>query len=229
MPLDPASKALILKRQAAAGWDTPAATTSRRVPDGRYRVGPRGQLQRVNLGADRGNFFFSPDEVKNEQEQVNNLVDSLGVDVNANSGKLPKRVVAGFSQFWNEWKAFYKANNGFLARHERGTYEKTLEYRAQAANWQKQIIKGGVQTTALPPLHTSQPGEDNQGKDDKVTKILKYVGIGTLVLFGLGLAAKLVHTVMLGRAQLAEAEEEAIQIADSSKRKKAARKVATIS
>jgi hypothetical protein len=58
-----------------------------------------------------------------------------------------------------------------------------------------------------------------------------YAGLavgGIVVLF---VAAKLVHTVMLGRAQLAEAEEEAIQIADSAtkRKKKAARKGATIS
>ena len=120
MPLDPASIALIVSRQKAAGW-VQTVRGGLGVPDGTYRVSARGQLQRANLGADRGNFFFSPDEVKNEQEQVNRLVDSLGVDVNAQQARLPKRVVAGFSQFWSEWKAFYNANNGFLARHERGT------------------------------------------------------------------------------------------------------------
>lgn len=227
MPLDPASIALIVSRQKAAGW-VQTVRGGLGVPDGTYRVGARGQLQRANLGADRGNFFFSPDEVKNEQEQVNRLVDSLGVDVNAQQARLPKRVVAGFSQFWSEWKAFYNANNGFLARHERGTYEKTLEYRAQASNWQKQIKKAGGETTALELLHTSQPGEDNQGKDDKIKKTLVYVGIGTLGLVTLFVLAKLVHTAVLGSAALGEAEMTAMALADAAKRKRSNRHVVTI-
>lgn len=182
----------------------------------------------MNLGADRGNFFFTPDEVKNEQEQVNRLVDSLGVDVNAQRAKLPKRIVTGFSQFWDEWKAFYKNSSGFFARHERGTYEKTLEYRAQAAAWQKQIKKAGGELTALALLHTSQPGEDNQGKDDKLKTTLMYVGFGVVGLGILFVTAKLVHTAVLGSIALGEAEETAMALADAAQRKRSNRSVVTI-
>jgi len=72
----------------------------------------------------------------------------------------------------------------------------------------------------------------NKAKDKFGFDIPKPIIYATLALLGvttLFIAAKLVHTVVLGRARLAEAEEEAIQIADSSRRKKASRKVATIS
>lgn len=162
-------------------------------------------LQRNGLGADRGDVFFSPDEVANEQLQVNTLVDSLGVDVNAHASRLPRAVVTGFGQFWTEWKAFYKARSGFFARHERSTYEKTLEYRAQATTWQQKIAaagkKVGVALTALPLQKGAQDGDADQSQ---TTKILKYVGVGTLLLVGLLIAGKLVHTIMLGEGALGQ-------------------------
>lgn len=60
-------------------------------------------------------------------------------------------------------------------------------------------------------------------------KIAIYAGIAVGGLVAVFIAAKLVHKIVLGRAELAEAEEQAIQIADASRRKKASRKVATIS
>lgn len=202
------------------------------LPDGRYHILPNGAARLIQsvrggqmLGASRGDFFFSPDEVQNEQEQVNRLVDSLGVDVNANAGKLPARITNGFVQFWNEWKAFYKDRSGFLARHERSTYEKTLEYRAQATSWQAQLKKAGAQLTAL---SLQKGGQSGDGETDRTTKILKWIGIGTAVVFGLGLAAKLVHTVMLGAAELGEAETTAMAIADAARNKRNARKLITI-
>lgn len=188
-------------------------------------AGLRLVAERNGFGANRGDFFFSPDEVANEQQQVNTLVDSLGVDVNANAARLPRAIVSGFGQFWGEWKAFYKARSGFFARHERSTYEKTLEYRAQAVAWQQRIAaagkKAGVELTSLP----LQKGSQDSGDQDQTTKILKYVGIGTAVLVGLFIAGKLIHTIVLGRAgvgSLGAAEAAAVALMDAQRRRRRA-------
>ena len=192
--------------------------------DGRALIAKRNGGQ---LGG-RGDFFFSPDEVQNEQEKVNRLVDSMGVDVNAQQAKLPATVVRGFAQFWNEWKHFFADRSGWLARHERSTYEQTLQYRDQAEAWRKKLQKVGADLAA----GQVAPAKPSQSDGNKV---LIYIGVGAIVLVGLVLAAKIAHTVALGDSESGEedfdvdaAEAEALAIVEKKRQKRHARSVLSI-
>lgn len=192
--------------------------------DGRALIDKRNR----QLGAGRGDFFFSPDEVANEQEQVNRLVDSLGVDVNAQQAKLPATTVRGFAQFWNEWKHFYADRSGWLSRHERSTYEKTLQYRDQADAWRKKLAKAGADLAAGQVTAGKPPQSDGN-------KVLIYIGVGAIVLVGIVLAAKIVHVVALGDSEPGDeefdadaAEAEALAIIEKKRQKRHARSVLSI-
>jgi hypothetical protein len=178
------------------------------------------------LGADRGDFFFSPDEVANEQNQVNTLVDSMGMDANERKSSLPKTTFTGFVRFWNEWKAFYKNKSGWAARHERSTYEKTLEFRQRAATWHDDLSKAGLKLSSSKPTDPSQgggPWQAIQKGTNKLTDVPPWVMWtvgGTVALIAVFIASKVVAKAALGGAALEEAEQEAMRLVDEKKRKK---------
>jgi len=150
-----------------------------------------GQAPYQQLGA----LINTPWAIRNEMETVNRLVDSLGVTVNA-SPKLSKSLVRQFSDFWNEWKAFYANNQSLTARFFEGSYDQTLAYRDRAMQWQARLKKAGADVTPdqiVPPSSGS--------------KTLTYIGIGAVVLVGLFIAGKLVHTIMLGDGELQGAKK----------------------
>jgi hypothetical protein len=60
------------------------------------------------------------------------------------------------------------------------------------------------------------------------TKVMVYVGIGVAAVVGLVIAGKLIRSIMLGAAELTEAENEAMAIADAAHRKRSSRSVLSI-
>ncbi len=241
MPLDPADKALILKRQAAAGWNTNSAPAPRH-----HRRGHPTRVRPRPLGA------------------ASASVDLLAaIQTNAQARHVLGIVATRLNQGYQAAETFpFTASHNLpggadakgaaidLLNQANGYAQRvyaTIPDDGAPVTAQTRKTVGVAVTNALRAvkLVSNAANNLNQGLIDDLTDYLIkkakdstgfgiprpviYAGLAVGGILALFLAAKLVHTVMLGRAQLAEAEEEAIQIADSSRRKKAARKVASIS
>lgn len=202
MPLDPKAWKLAQDRLRGPQPSTANAERDEATRIIRERNGRASQL---------GSVVNTPGQILNAMNVVNRLVDSLGVSVNSQKGRLSKTLVSQFAAFWNEWKAFYNANNGLWARLWQGTYEQVLAYQSRAAEWQQRLAKGGATVTPDVPTSDKPP--------TTATDVVMYVSIGVVAVVGLVLVTRLARSVSLGRAQLADAEKEAIQIAGAKKRR----------
>jgi hypothetical protein len=175
-----------------------------------------------------GALVNTPGQILNEMDAVDRLVDGLGVAVNSARKKLGKSLVSQVEAFWNEWKAFYGRNKGLGARLWGGVYEQTIAYRDRAMQWQARLQKAGADVT---PDQIAPPPDPNH-------QVLVYIGIGVVALIGLSIAAKLIHTIVLGNSELgqtgrsrrgrarerrwtlAEAEDAAISLMDAKRRRR---------
>lgn len=169
-------------------------------------AGRRLIAERNGLGA-----FVLPPEIRNEMNAVNQLVDGLGVSVNERRGKLPASTVKHFEQFWNEWKVFYARN---ASSWSGGVYDQAVEFRRRAVEWRDRLAKAGADVTP----------EQLAPAKDLMKDVLIKVGIGVVVLTGLFIAGKLVHTIVLGgvTGSLGEAEAAAVALMDAQRRRRRA-------
>jgi hypothetical protein len=251
VPLDPADKALILKRQAAAGWNTNTAAAPRHHHRGHHATRVRPQ----RLGA--------PSE----------SVDLLAaIQTNAQARHVLGIVATRLNQGYQAAETFpFSASHNFpggadakgaaidLLNQANGYAQKVYatipDDNAPVSPQIRQTVGIAVKNALKAVQRVSSAANNlNQGLIDDLTdyllnrlqhalpdipgfpkvprsavKVAVYAGLAVGGILALFLAAKLAHTVLLGRAQLAEAEEQAIQIAGAARRKRAARKAATIS
>lgn len=213
--MDDAAKRLIYERNGVS-----APRSSRTGFSGSFSD-PEAQRILAARNGNLGSIVNTPGQILNAMNEVDRLVDSLGTAVNAQVAKLPKTIVMQFSAFWNEWKAFYRDNSGLWSRFWEGTYEQTLGYQTRAVEWQKRLAKAGATVTPDAPASDKPPTTPGQ--------VLMYVGLGVAALVGLVLVTRLVSGVGLGNSALAEAEDAAVAIAESRRRKARSRRVLSIS
>lgn len=171
--------------------------------DVEYIAPPPKQPARKQLGA---GFIITPGQLSSDLDVVNRLVDGIGVDVNEQKAKLPKAVVKGWEQFWNEWKGFYARNQGLGPRLWGGLSDQIQQYKVRTDAWQQKLTKAGLKVTPDRLPTTSKP-------------VLLYVGIAVAGIVGLFIVGKLLHKVMLSggsfnQQDLLQAEREAVRAAE---------------
>lgn len=163
-------------------------------------------------GQSLGAGIVLPTTIRNEMDAVNQLIDGLGVAVNERRGKIAASTVKHFEQFWNEWKVFYARN---AASWSGSVYDQAVDFRRRAVEWRDRLAKAGADVTP----ERLAPAEDT------TKSVLMKIGIGVVVLTGLFIAGKLVHTILLGRSglgTLGDAESAAVALMDAQRRRRRA-------
>lgn len=128
----------------------------------------------IGLERPTAKFFFTPAEVAQEISAVDAGVKVLSADVLNQASRLPPDFLTSWGAFVKEWEGFRKSV-GWLRRHERGSYEKALEYRFRLAEWREAFEKKGGEPSgpalaSAAPVNQSKPGED-------LTSVLKWGAI----------------------------------------------------
>lgn len=165
-------------------------------------------------------LVYSPGQIQAEADTVNNIITQLATDVAA-SPKIKAQSRAAFGAFTAEWQTFYSQHLGLVDRLWFSTMEKISEYRHRAADWKKQLKKQGLKTST-PDDNPTKPGISFG-----IPWWAWLAGAGGLV--GLYFIVRIVRGSVLAGAALEEAEADAIAVATAVQKRKAARKVVTIS
>jgi len=158
-----------------------------------------------------------PEDLWNAGQQTNDFINGMSAAVAAVTSWKGKNVPAGtgasFDAFRKEWAEFYGNNLSsrpqLLAHAFTSNLSNNLRnYQEQAATWAKNLKKWGV---AVPGIAPAMAGGSN---------VFMWIGVGAVALVGLFVLGKFLHTVALGNAELTEAEDEAMKIADEKARQK---------
>lgn len=155
-------------------------------------------------------------------QQTNGVVQALDRALNTGTHHVAKDWFDGWSAFKGQWHDFYQNFSGIghvtLKWLTSDLQSQLASYQQQVASWVEQAKKYNVKT----------PGANTPNSEKGASNTLMWVGIGVVALVGLGIAAKLVHTVLLGGAELGEAEMMAMSIADAERDKRNARRLVSI-
>ncbi len=167
-------------------------------------------------------LVYSPAAIKAEAETTNAIITQLATDVNA-SPRIPKANRDAFGTFVAEWVNFYKSSLSLVDRLWFSTMEKVHEFRKRAAEWRTLLTKKGLKASTP----ADKPVAPGIGPEAGKIPWMWILG-GASVLVGLFFVVRIVRGSMLGQAALAEAEDDAVAAAREAERRKAARKVITI-
>lgn len=124
--------------------------------------------------------LITPSAVLDEMNTVNSVTVGLGREIAASEAE------AGFKQafklFYDEWDGFYRGRNtGLVAWFSRGfgvTYEKVLDFKRRALEWQTRFRALGFKS------QTEVPGGPGTGTISWLNvAILGGVGVGAYIVF----------------------------------------------
>lgn len=163
-------------------------------------------------------LVYSPGVIKAEAETTNAVITQMSQDVNA-SPKVPTATRNAFGVFVAEWSSYYQSIS-FVDRLLFSTMEKIQEFRKRAGDWRKLLQKAGAKF--------SSPADKTTAAGVSLPQIpWKWIlgGVGAAV--GLFFIVRIMKSSLSGAAQLAEAEEDAVRIAEM--KRKASKKIVTIS
>jgi hypothetical protein len=192
----------------------------------------RPQTQRRGFGADTAvsqtGFFSSPIDLYNAGRQTNDAFMQMFNAVNANRSSahptIPKSVRDEFVPFAIGWNNFWQTNLASTAIvfkfFTTDLQQHLVDYQQQIAAWGTKLKKYiGADADSAASVKPGSGGAKNT---------MMWVGIAAVSLVGLFIIGKLVHTVAFGGAELEDAEDEALKIAEAKKRKKHDRHVLSI-
>lgn len=174
----------------------------------------------------------TPFDLREAAQQTDVFISSIQSSLQ-NAKRVPVAWLNGWRAFYVNWTKFYATNfSGLLATTGKwltsDLQSQLVSYQQQAGTWADQAAKYKV---TVPGPHPQQDEDSSKTK-----KTLMYVGVGVIGLVVLGVAAKLLHTVITGHlsgassdAALAEAEEQALAIVDKKRAKKSAKRILTVS
>jgi hypothetical protein len=180
----------------------------------------RNGLQAPDAALYKPGWVNTPADIRNAVHQTDGYMQMLDTGIHA-AKRAPKAFVEAWAQFYGGWRTWSAdvAENTWTKWAFSDVQSQLVSYQQQAGTWAAQARKYGV-TIAGPAPEAPTGG---------ATKVMMWIGIGTVGLVVLSVAAKFLHTILTGSVALAEAEETAMSIADSQRRKRHARKVITVS
>lgn len=152
----------------------------------------------------------TPGDIRTAAQQTDAFVEHLNTGIA--SSRAPKAFRDAWNQFYGGWKAWYAdaANHTLRKWLTSDIQSQLVSYQQQAGSWAEQAKK----------YHVATAGPGPEAPTGGAQKVMMWIGISVVGLVVLGVVAKLVHTIMLGNAALAEAETTALALAEAKRRKR---------
>jgi hypothetical protein len=116
-----------------------------------------GRVLVARAGGETGSwegFFSTPGGTLEYMRRVDSAVDTLNISMNTDAAwrTAPADFQSGWARFVQDWKAFYKRNEGFVARTFADVYDDTKVYEQHLKEWRERwMALGGKPAAAALP------------------------------------------------------------------------------